>query len=232
MSDKVLIEEREIGNKKVRIWSSYEEPENPREDEVNIGKMIFFHKKDTIGDEHDYVDKDEFIYNLARKVFKEKVLDEKIKKINEESPSEEKADDKILASISDKYIVRKVYLYQHGGMTISLRPFHCRWDSGVVGWIYVDKKKAEKVYKLLGSDAKKVISLEEWISERIETEIKAYDDYLQGKGGSEEYSYELLENDETIDECWGFYSIREVHEDLCHILNLEDLETTEGSVVV
>ncbi len=41
----------------------------------------------------------------------------------------------------DKHVILPLYLYDHGGITMSTGPFSCRWDSGQVGWIYAEKKK-------------------------------------------------------------------------------------------
>ena len=31
--------------------------------------------------------------------------------------------------------VQKVYMYEHSGIVLSTKPFSCRWDSGVIGFI-------------------------------------------------------------------------------------------------
>lgn len=43
---------------------------------------------------------------------------------------------------------RAVYMYCHGGSTVSLSPFSCPFDSGVVGWIWTNSDRlAESVIK-------------------------------------------------------------------------------------
>ena len=43
-----------------------------------------------------------------------------------------------------------VFAYIHGGMTVSLNPFGCRWDSGRLGYIWAaDKDYAEKIIKMV-----------------------------------------------------------------------------------
>jgi len=39
-----------------------------------------------------------------------------------------------------KYVILPLYLYDHGGITMSTGAFSCPWDSGQVGWIYAPKK--------------------------------------------------------------------------------------------
>ena len=159
--------------------------------------MVCFHKRADLGDEHDYEDKNEFIYDLLRKVFKSNAkVEEIIERENERSRTEMEADNNLFESISHKYVVKKLYLYQHGGMTMSLNPFHCPWDSGVVGWIYVDKKKAQKEYKLLSN-------------ERIECEVDLYDKYIRGNV----YAYLLFEDDDVVDGCSGFFNIEDVYKE-------------------
>lgn len=38
-------------------------------------------------------------------------------------------------------IVLPIYMYDHSGITISLNPFACPWDSGQVGFVQVPRKK-------------------------------------------------------------------------------------------
>jgi len=39
-----------------------------------------------------------------------------------------------------------IYLYDHSGLTISTQPFNDRWDSGLLGYIYVTKERVRKEY--------------------------------------------------------------------------------------
>lgn len=66
-------------------------------------------------------------------------------------------------------IVLPVYMYDHGGITISTSPYGDRWDSGQVGWIYMtaDDAKAE------GLDRESAVK-------RLEAEVESYDQYLRG----------------------------------------------------
>lgn len=45
-----------------------------------------------------------------------------------------------------------VYVYEHGGIKLSLTPFSCRWDSGVAGYIYLPQQitSEAKVERLNG----------------------------------------------------------------------------------
>jgi hypothetical protein len=81
-----------------------------------------------------------------------------------------------------------LYTYEHGNITISTTPFSCRFDSGQVGFIFINKEKAEK----------------EGITEPYEAlvnEVKTYDQYISG----ETYGAMILDSEgEIIDSQFGY----------------------------
>lgn len=83
---------------------------------------------------------------------------------------------------SGKYVMKPLYLYDHSGLTISTTPFSCQWDSGQIGWVYVE------VEKIRGD-----------IDDVIEGEVKIYDTFLRG----EFYCYTLYDGDNEIESCGG-----------------------------
>jgi len=83
-----------------------------------------------------------------------------------------------------------LYLFDHGGITISTIPFSCGWDSGQIGHIYVAKQKIQKEWKQDVTD--------EEIYNLLKAEIEIYDDYLRGYV----YGYYIPDLD---DSCWGYY---------------------------
>jgi len=60
-----------------------------------------------------------------------------------------------------------LYLYDHSGITMATTPFHCKWDSGQVGYIYATKAQAE-TWGVKGKHLK----------ERLQAEVAEYDEYL------------------------------------------------------
>lgn len=94
------------------------------------------------------------------------------------------------------YIVLPLYLYDHSGITMSVKPFTCPWDSGQVGYIYAPRKTDDMD--------------EPTIRGVLESEVRVYDQYLRG----DVYGYSIESatpcptcghNDWTIeDSCWGF----------------------------
>lgn len=95
----------------------------------------------------------------------------------------------------DIFVKMKVYGYDHGGITISSTPFSCPWDSGTLGLIYATKTDVLKEYGDLSDETKKKVT------ERLEGEIKDYDNYL-----TSDYYYFTIEdeNGKVIDSCGSF----------------------------
>lgn len=106
----------------------------------------------------------------------------------------------------DIAVVLPLYLYDHSGITMSIHPFSCSWDSGQVGWIYVTNETVRGEYGNLTPDSIK-------LAKRIlEGEVEAYNQYIRG----DIYGFELLAphncdcdecscEGEHVDSCWGFY---------------------------
>jgi len=81
-----------------------------------------------------------------------------------------------------------IYMYDHGGVTISTSPFGCRWDSGQVGYIYISKEKA------------KAEGLTDPLA-TLENEVTLMDSYLRG----EVFGYQVYDAEgDELDSCWGF----------------------------
>lgn len=90
-----------------------------------------------------------------------------------------------------------LYLYDHGGITMNTTGFHCPWDSGQVGYIYVTKKSIREEFGWKRISKKRYRQVEEI----LEAEVKIYDHYISG----EVYGFILEEDGEEVDSCWGFY---------------------------
>jgi hypothetical protein len=127
----------------------YQDFDNPRSWD-NLGTMVCFHNRYDLGDNHHYNHNN---YNG---------WDEMKNSITKEE---------------DVAVILPLYLYDHGGITMSTSPFSCRWDSGQVGWTFVSKKKIREEYGV------KRISKEliEKVTEMLEGEVRTYDMYLTGE---------------------------------------------------
>jgi hypothetical protein len=145
-------------------------PESPREWD-NLGTMVCFHKRYDLGDKHD-IDAESF-----------NGWDEMVSYLEKER---------------DAAIVLPLYLYDHSGITMNTKGFSCPWDSGRIGFIFIDKTKVRKEYSV------KHISpqLRQRVTGYLENEVKTYDQYLRG----EVYGFTITDADgENLDSCWGYY---------------------------
>ena len=97
-------------------------------------------------------------------------------------------------AISNKDIILPLYMYDHSGITISLSPFSCPWDSGQVGIVIISRKK------MIEEFSSKIFykKLKQRAVEIAEAEVKEMDQYLTG----EVYGYVIDDNKES---CWGYY---------------------------
>lgn len=99
-------------------------------------------------------------------------------------------------------IILPLYLYDHSGITISLSPFHCPWDSGQVGYVIVRREKMLKEF----SAKRFTKSLKNKALIIAQGEVETYDQFLRG----EVYGYKI---DNNGDSCWGFYGQEECLEE-------------------
>ena len=146
------------------VLNFYEDEDliNPRtDDDFIMGKMFCAHGRYNLGDEQ--IDSSKF--NGWNEVEK---------------------------SLKKEYdIVIPLYLYDHGGITISTTPFSCPWDSGQVGFIVLSKKRIRDMYAI-----KRVTK--KWLDRamaELDAEVKTYDSYLCGDG----YYCETIANGQLVD---------------------------------
>jgi len=186
--------------------------ESPREWEP-LGKMVCWHRNYNLGDEHNYSNPEDFALHLALE------LDDKFE--DEGGTDEDIA--KAWAIIKKNCVILPLYLYDHSGITMSVSPFSCPWDSGQVGYIYCTKEAAKKnwgiknggrvwdhvVYprnKKNKENSLTGMTLRECTEKNLKGEVKTYDHFITGNV----FSFELQTKDaegewEDKDSCGGFY---------------------------
>jgi hypothetical protein len=103
------------------------------------------------------------------------------------------ATDEEVARLKKMKYYAPLYLYEHSGSTISLRPFNDPWDSGQVGFIYVS---VERLRENFGSKF-----TDEQVRTLMEGEVQAYDQWLRG----DVYCYSISKDGEYKDSCCGFF---------------------------
>ena len=158
-----------------KLIVSYDEwAESPRTWD-NLSKMIFFGKHSHLGDKHN-INADN--YNGWEE------LEEAIRKEYNVA------------------ILKEVYAYSHGGMTISTSPFSCPWDSGTLGFVIITKEDIKENYGWKVLTKKRLDKAINFLDNIIKGEIKVLDNYING----EVYGF-AIENEEgeVEDSCCGFY---------------------------
>ena len=111
------IETKTIGKYRIDIIPD-EEPQSPREWD-NLGTMVCFHNRYSLGDDHSYSHQDYSGWEEMKKAI-----------IRNENAG----------------VILPLYLYDHSGITMNTTGFSCRWDSGQVGWIFISKEKMREEY--------------------------------------------------------------------------------------
>jgi hypothetical protein len=92
-----------------------------------------------------------------------------------------------------EHLYLPIYLYEHSGITISTSSFRDPWDSGQVGWTYMEAITIGIEY---GGDR-------ELAQKCLEAEVEEYDTYLRG----EVYGYIVQKDGIQLDSCWSMYGL-------------------------
>lgn len=180
-----------IDDRKLTIYYD-NHPESPREWD-NLGTIAAFHRNYDLGDIQELRD----------------VIDE----LDQSKWSDTKSDDfyysddlgMVVEEMKKQgFIVLPVYMYDHGGITISTSPFSCGWDSGLLGIIFVSRETVLKEFgwkRITKERRERIVNI-------LEGEIKTYDQYLTG----EVFGFEVTKAGEEVDSCWGFYHLKDIGE--------------------
>lgn len=176
-----------LGQFRVNVFHD-EDPRNPREDD-NMGRFVMTHRRYQLGDT-------------------EKTLGFKFN-ANEFDGWDEA--EKWLVETVNPVLLRRVSMYDHGGVSISFGSPTCRFDSGYVGWAYITREQLKWGY----GNAVKFWTEDECVKaaqRALHAELAAYDAYLSGSV----YGFVVEEKKgcdhcgnvswEEVESCWGFYS--------------------------
>lgn len=103
------------------------------------------------------------------------------------------------------HCILPVYMYDHSGLTVNTTGFSCKWDSGLLGWIYASHDKVKEEFGVVTPETI------EKVEKLLAGEVKDYDHYLTGQC----YGFRLYKKEEEIDSCWGFLGdFRDVQESI------------------
>lgn len=118
-----------------------------------------------------------------------------------------------------------LYLYDHSGITMNTTGFGCGWDSGQVGFIFIDKATVLKEFggKILTK------KLKEKALDYLKNEVKTYDQYLTG----DVYEYRIYDENEdgSIDSCGGFYEEAEALKEAKSICDFYASQRIQNEVI-
>ena len=91
-----------------------------------------------------------------------------------------------------------VFFYDHSGITIATTPFSCPWDSGQIGWAFVELSKLRTEF----ADVSDPVELQRNAEAMMRAEIAEYDQYLTG-----DVWCARIENRTgvVLDSCCGFF---------------------------
>lgn len=116
---------------------------------------------------------------------------------------------------ADDIVVLPIALYDHSGISMWLGSadshFDSQWDCSDVGFAYVEKETAMKFGALKeGDDWKK------WAYDDMESEMKVYNEYVEGDvyGYTIEDEYGEVDSDINLCGCWGYYGEKSIEEQI------------------
>jgi hypothetical protein len=152
------------------------DPMNPRTEYDNVGKLICFHRRYTLGDKTDLKSGEFSSWNDLKN---------------------------FLIRRNNAGVIIPIFMIDHSGISIRAgRDFSdcdpgC-WDSGQIGFIYADKDTIRKEFSVKRITEKTRGKMRVLLT----GEIELYNSYLSG----DVYGYEHVNAaGEVIDSCWGFY---------------------------
>lgn len=154
------------------------QPENPRTANRNLGTLVCWHKRGNYGDEMPTIGRAEYFAKIVGiDLDNEPVIDL----------------DAIFARLKETAVYLPVYMLVHSGVVIQTTPFNDRWDSGLLGYIYVLNETLKAV---------EVNGTEEEIKEILKAEIATYENYVTG----EVYGCNIYNPDgEEIKSFYGYF---------------------------
>jgi hypothetical protein len=161
----------------------------------NLGKMICWHSRYTLGDV-------KLLENYSES--KECRLSNLTENCNGWDEVEE-----VLTKEFGAVVILPLFLYDHSG--ISMRTYshgqHAGWDGGYVGFIYATKADILKEFNV-----KRITKAIKTKVEKILTsEVETYSQYLEG----DVYFFNIADADgEIVESCGGFYGMEAVKEEV------------------
>lgn len=223
------VETIECRGREIKIYQD-DNPMNPRVDFDNMGKMVCWHSRYTLGDEQPSCDPETYLNGLARAA--SPVYDEAAERLQEIEnrlsgwhwsegdkemvPGEhiqlwvkaQKFVEKLKERALSQYVILPLSLYDHSGISMSVGRAS-GWDCGQVGFIYCDVTKAREELATSLCDAAGWNSpCNDWMNpgkqitlkEITERCLRAEVETYDQYLRGDVYGYEAGD-----DSCWGFF---------------------------
>lgn len=177
------VERKAVGNLTVRVVNDADGGTNPRE-WSNMGTFYTSHPRYISPDQHP-----NSCWSLVDQVSHE------LKLSSSGTPA-------ILLAKARKagHVVLPVWLYDHSGCTYvasETNPFSCRWDSGMVGFIFVAREDLQREYSC--NNVTKAVR--EKAEAALRSEVEVWSHWAAG----DVWGFVVEDPDgETLDSCWGF----------------------------
>lgn len=167
------------------------DPLNPRQEFDQIGTMVTWHRDYILGDDQSKESRESWVCSLAQVIMHE--MGRKCKYFD----SDEQTDlDNAVAIVKKHAVILPLYLYDHGGLSISTGAFSDPFDSDLLGYIYATRTTVAREWGDWSDFTR------ERAKECLRLEVVEYDQYLTG----DVYGYRILDdNGDSLDSCWGFY---------------------------
>ena len=203
-----IVDSEKVGPFKVEVVLDTDTDVNPRE-WSHIGTMICRHRRYNLGDVQLNSEATLFSYLLENEFPEKFDIDEYYNALD--FLEDEKNATQVENYVKKHFVVLPLYLYDHSGITMNTTGFSCGWDSGQVGYTYVNLDNKE-LLKEHGLDTLKGKKLRNTIADYLISEVNNYDDYLRG----DVYGYRIVADEDVDDSvqdfivddwessCWGF----------------------------
>ena len=154
------------------------DPESPR-DYDNLGTMNCWHRRYNLGDKHDHGDPRELLIDLCDLAYETDL-----------------SMNALFARAEKRAVILPLYLYDHSGITMNTTGFHCPWDSGQVGYIYVTLEEIRKEHSVTRVSK----NLRAKVADYLRQEVQTFDHYLTGNC----YGFVVEKDQGEVASCWGF----------------------------
>lgn len=127
-----------------------DDPQNPRTEWDNFGKMVCFHKRYQLGDVGHGISEDDF---SAWSELEQYLIEEK-----------------------GAAVILPIYMYDHSGLSVNTTGFSCSWDSGQIGYTYITCKEILENW----GENQITKELRQKAHDLLVGEVQNYNDYLTG----------------------------------------------------